>query len=350
MAVQDTGTTPTAPSPRNPTVPSKGPFPKPKPPTDVGTNPVPSSGSGATGSGSGTGSGSTPGAGAGSTPAPASSSPQPTAAAQVFINMFEALGMADLGKQIAQMFTDPNLTVNDIEYKIYDLPAYKALFPGMDVIRKSGGGLSGITTEAQYLQQRAAYQQVLKNNLLPQGFYDTPQDFANWMINGVSPNELNQRITQAKKVVDSADPSYAAQALDYYGLDKSHLMAYVLDPTRAQPLIDKQMKAIDMGAAAQRQGIGIGAGTAEGLVNDGFLSGGLDQMNNAWNQTADVLKTDSKLAALEGSQFTQGDAIDAVIKNSIAAQRRATELNQREVARFNGSSAGKAQFARTSGI
>jgi len=320
MAAQDTGATPPVPTNRN------GGSATPTP-TPTSSTPA------------------TPSAPA-SSPSPAT---KPIAAAQVFINMFEALGMADLGKQIASMFTDPTMTMDDIEYKIYELPAYKAMFPGMDQLRKNGGGASGITSEAQYLQQRAVYQTVLKNNNLPQGFYDSPQDFADWMVNGVSPNELNQRITQAKKVVDSADPAYAAQALDYYGLDRSHLMAYVLDPNRAQPLIDRQMKAIDMGAAASRNGIGLNVNQAEGLVNDGYLTGGIDQMNNAFASTADLFKNDSKLANIEGGLFTQADAVDAVIKNNIDAQRKAQALAQREQARFSGANAGKGQFARAGG-
>ena len=299
------------------------------------------------------------------TPAPAAaaetSTPVDTSvpAYQAFLDAWMKYAPADgtdrelwkaFADQITGLLKDPNLAGADIDLMIPSLDAYKQLFPGMDKIMQQGGGVMGIQNEGQYLQQKAIYQQLLITNQLPQGFYDSKEDFANWMVNGVSPKELQGRITQAKNILDSTDSNLTKQALDYYGLDRAHLMAYVLDPQKAQPLIDKQMQSIQLGGAAARQGMGLDRAAAEGLVNDYFSQASPQSMDQAFSSTADLWKSASHLADLEGTQFTQGDAIDAVIKQSQIEQRRAMAMQQREQARFSGASGGRGTVARNGGI
>lgn len=265
-------------------------------------------------------------------------------AVDAFVNTFASLGLGTLGQQIADLVKDPNLTDADLSTRIYELPAYKQMFPGMDTLRKQGN----VMTEGQYLQQETAYKQVLKNNNLPVGFYDSKQDFADWMASGVSPQEVQQRVTQANQFIQSSDPNMLRAAGDYYGLDSSHLMAYILDPDRGQPLIDRQVQAMQTGAVASDYGFNLNRDQAMGLVTDpaaGDITRSTTSLANAFAQAQQIATQDQRLSNIDQTGYDPQSAIDEVLRNSYTQQRATQARAQREVARFNGSSGGGDMFA-----
>lgn len=302
-----------------------------------------------TNTGTNTGTGGTPGpvpVPSGTIPTPDPNNPR-LQAVQVWQNIFDGLGLSDLGKEIGALVNDPSITQADLETRIYGLPSYKKYFPGMDALRKQGN----VKKEGEYLSMEQSYRQLLANNNLPAGFYDTKQDFADWMVNNVAPNEIQARIDDAKRVLDSSDPSLRNAASQYYGLDSSHLMAYLLDPTKGQQVIDKQMRTMETGAAANRYGFQMDRAGAESLVNDPYASQmSQSQTESAMGQAADLFKTDNRLAQISGTQFSQQDAIDSVLRNNSDLRRKSAQLADSEASRFSGASAGRGALGRNSGV
>lgn len=266
-----------------------------------------------------------------------------TPATDALKEMFAQFGLADLADQFAALISDPDLTEAQVMLKVYDLPAYKARFPAMDYLRKSGQTWS----EADYFAQERAYAQVLRNNQMPAGFMDTPGDFAEWIKGSVAPDELNSRITQARRVVESSDPSMLDAAWRFYGLDKSTLIAYAADPAKAQGIVDKQMRLIETGAAAGRYGFEQDLSQAESLVNDPIAgSMSADQLRQQFSGARLLADQDTRLSGIEQTDYNEQDAVDAVLRDNQELQRQSARRLNREQSRFSGSNAGAGVFGR----
>ena len=278
-------------------------------------------------------------------------SPSPSApvgsdvpAYQLLRQMFVQFGLEQLGIEFEQLVSDPGLTEAEVLLKVEQLPAYKARFPAMAYLRSIG---SDIDSEAKYLQQEQAYRLALRNNLMPAGFMDTTDDFANWMKGDVSPDEVNRRLVQARRYVDSSDPTMLETAQRYYGLDRSTLVAYVADPQKASGLIDKQMRLMETGAAAARYGFQYDIDQADALMNDpqaGALNG--DQLRQGFSAARTLADQDSRLAAIDQEAYSEQDAVDAVLKDNLARQQESRRRANREVGRFSGSNAGMGTLSR----
>jgi hypothetical protein len=179
----------------------------------------------------------------------------------------------------------------------------------------------------------------MEANGLPSGFYDTAAELGAFITNQVAPDELNKRIVAAKRIVESADPSLRQAAWDYYGIDTAHAVAYALDPTKAQPLIDKQMQIIETGAAASRYGFNLDLNAASGLTSDPLVEN-LDpvSLRQRFGQARDLANTDARLSAIDGLGYSQQDALDAVLLDNTDKQMASRQRAEREAARFGGTS------------
>jgi hypothetical protein len=254
-------------------------------------------------------------------------------------NLFAQFGLASLAKSVGAIAGDPSLTKAEMYAKVYQLPEYKQRFPAMAEMQKKGI----VETEGQYINQEQSYMDVLKSAGLPSGFYDSHDNMGQWMLNSVSPNEVASRVRRAQQVLDTADPTLINTAKNYYGLDNDHLLAHVLDPNAAAPLIDKQMRAVQAGAAASRNNIQLQKDQAEALATDPYATGLFNNpynpnaINDAFAKANAMSQQDTRLSAIEGQKYNQQDAIKANLQNDFGKQLESQKRAEREAARFSGS-------------
>ena len=262
-----------------------------------------------------------------------------TTAMDALTSMFAQYGLADLAKAVGALAADPTLTTAERYSKVYELPEYKQRFPAMAEMQKQGI----VENESQYINQEQSYLQVLRGAGLPQGFYDSHDTMGQWMLNGVSPNEVDSRVRRAQQVLNSADPTLINTAKNYYGLDNDHLLAHVLDPNAAAPLIDKQLRAVQAGAAASRNNIQLDKTQAESLATDPYATGLFNNpynpnaINDAFAKANAMSQQDTRLSAIEGKSYNQQDAIKANLQNDFGKQLESQKRAEREAARFSGS-------------
>lgn len=158
-------------------------------------------------------------------------------------------------------------------YSIREEDAYKKRFAANQARMEKG--LSELLPSS-YLELEDAYRRVLANNGMPSGFYDSEDDFTQFIANDISVQELQNRIQQGYRLVADADPEVRRKMEELYGVSEGELAAYFIDPNRARPLLvaadyQRQARAAQIAARAQEQaGISLGGGLAEDLARRGI--------------------------------------------------------------------------------
>ena len=207
------------------------------------------------------------------------------------MKMFENTGlgvdfMNSLMKSIDQVYED-NIMPTDAQIlnSIYDSEAYKTRFAANETIAqrmKDGKGRPGdrLLKPFEYIQAEAGYREILANAGLPEGFYDTQDDFRRLIENSVSVSELTDRVNIAKNALQNADSNTKNALKEYYGWTEGELAAYMLDSEKAFDLVNSKFKyttedakrmygAAEIGGAALRAGSMSNKAFAEEIFNAG---------------------------------------------------------------------------------
>lgn len=237
-------------------------------------------------------------------------------------------------------FYNKGFEAKTILLKIQETPEYAQRFAG-NVVR-SKAGMAPLDPDA-YLKLEDAYRSVLRSSGMPIGFYDDPSDFSNFIAKDVSATELKSRVDLASTVVNSSDPFLVGQLKDYYNLTQGEMVAYTLDPERAVPLIERQIKAAEFGAAAQRQDITVAAPVAEQFASMGITK---TQAEQGFQNIAQVLPASERLSNIYDRTYGQEEAIAETFGGAGAA--RAAEQRRQLIELEKSTFAGQSGVGRTS--
>jgi len=163
---------------------------------------------------------------------------------------------------------------NSFIFALREQEAYKKRFAGNE--RRKSLGFKELLP-ATYIALEKQYKETLAANGLPQGFYDSSEDFERLIGGDVSVTELNNRLKDAYSVVRDASPSVKAKMAELYGVTDGDLLAYVIDPERARDLMSpdykRQAQAALIAENAQRLSkINLGAADAEQFVRQGITT------------------------------------------------------------------------------
>jgi hypothetical protein len=113
------------------------------------------------------------------------------------------------------------------------------------------------------------------------------------------------------------------------------MVAQMLDPDRALPLIEKQAKAVEFGAAAVKQGLQA-TKIGEQFTASGPATG--YTASQGYAAIANILPATEKLGQIYGEDYTQGEAEQEVFSGLASAKRKRQKLGQMETATFSGQS------------
>ena len=221
---------------------------------------------------------------------------------------------------------------------LYDQPSYKTRFPGMEALRKAGRVIS----EDEYTKIENAMMQTARFFDLPKGFYDNPDDFGKLIGNQVSAKEYQDRLQVGQDLARTLNPAIKQQLTDFYAIGEGDLTAYVLDPDKALSLIQKQAKAatfVGLSRAAGFKMPEISAGVAENIVaTEPYAKLTEAQMQAKIGQAGELRKEQQRLSQIEGMNYNEQEALDAVIGGDTQAILASQQRAQREVSRFRGRS------------
>lgn len=260
--------------------------------------------------------------------------------------------------------TNVNPNESEMLNAIYNSDAYKQRFVGNEKMRQrmaSGKALPGdrLLNPAEYIQLESDYKEYMQQAGLPAGFYDQPEDFSNFIGNGVALTEVKARVDIASAALNTADAATVNALRSQYGLSTADLTAYLLDPDRALPIFEgrntlvnlqKAWGASEIAGSAER----VGYGTAgKPLSEEIFNSGKKQYAEQAFQQAAQLQPGLDRLNKIQG-----GDAsTEGVVREQLAltggteAGLKRRKLASKERALFNQQSAvGRTSLSRATKV
>lgn len=249
-------------------------------------------------------------------------------------SLFKSYGLESLAGKIYG-YVKNGYSADTISILLQDTPEYKTRFKGNEARLKAG---LPVLSPADYINTENAYRQILRQSGLPQGFYDSNDDFTNWISKDVSPTEVQSRVDLATQATALANP-YFKTALNQMGIDNGHMAAYFLDPGKSLPLLQKAAATAAIGGAALSQGMAFNQSYAEQLATIGVTA---TQAQQGYQQVAAELSTMQNLGAMYGQKFGQAEEEQSVFGTSAEAVAAKAALVGREQGAFSGAAGGAA--------
>jgi hypothetical protein len=134
---------------------------------------------------------------------------------------------------------------------LWERPEFRQRFKV--IFDRQAKGLAAMTPQ-EVIEFETRARQTLRAAGLPPSFYDSQDDFYNFMVNDVSLTELTDRIKLAETAAYNLDPVTRAELDRLWGTSPGDLTAYFLDPNRALPILQQRLLASQVAGGAVRAG------------------------------------------------------------------------------------------------
>lgn len=258
----------------------------------------------------------------------------PTSAKAIVQQFLDQYGLGQLGNWAWNLYKSSgggDAAFGIIRAELPQQAAFKARFPAYDALAKAGKAMS-VDQMLAYEQQA---RQIFHDAGLPASFYDSPDDFAKFMVNDVSASELQSRVQIAQQAVVSSPPAVRQQLEQLYGIKAGDLTAYWLDPNKAMPVLQQRYTSAQIGGQAATTGFGqLDRATAELLAQQGVTN---EQAQQGFGQLAEN-KGLFDIQQTGETAIDQQTQIGATFSNDAAARLRIKRRQESRTAAFGGSS------------
>jgi hypothetical protein len=168
---------------------------------------------------------------------------------------------------------NPQIDSATFEALLYATPEFQERFPAFNELRRTSRGIS----VKDYQNYETAMRSTFQLWGIPYEMYGTKESIADLLLNDVSAAEATWRIEQAAEAAFTAPAEARESLMSMYGVDSGGLIAYWLDPDRAQPILERQWAAAQIAGAAKRQEVGTSIEEAERLASLGITQAQADQ-------------------------------------------------------------------------
>lgn len=252
----------------------------------------------------------------------------PSSASELLRQTLIAWGLQSLLPHL-QDYLKQGYDSTTINLALQDTPEWKMRFAGNE-LRKSKG--LSVLTPAQYIATEEQYRSVLQNYGLPTGFYDSHDDFNNFIGNDISPSEIQSRAQVAHDTYFSAPPEWRSMWANY-GFSHGDAIASILDPNVGTQLIQDRAQQVQIGGTAKQAGFDVSQARAQQFQQHGTT---LAQAQHAYNQLAQFGTTDQNIANRFGTTFDQTQEENDLLLGSGAAAQKRQQLYGSEQELFNG--------------
>ena len=265
---------------------------------------------------------------------------QGQSAFELLSSEFGAFGMGALVAPL-QQFIEEGISRDEFVLRLRNTDAYKKRFAAN--AQRVAKGLRALS-EAEYIQNEDAYQDVMRRYGLPETYYTRgdmgrQEGFEKFLAGDVSSVELEDRIQTAQKRVLNANPEVSQALKEFYPeITNADILAYTLDPTNAIENIKRKVTTAEIGGAAIQTGLQTSATRAEELRAAGITK---ESAQQGYGTIAGGLQRGSQLASIYGeSPYTQTTAEQEVfnIAGAQESRKQRQKITGLEKAAFGGQS------------
>jgi len=251
---------------------------------------------------------------------------------------FDAYGMGALVAPLRQ-FIEEGISRDEFVLRLRGTDAYKKRFAAN--AQRVAKGLRALS-EAEYIQNEDAYQDVMRRYGLPETYYTRgdmgrQEGFEKFLAGDVSSVELEDRIQTAQKRVLNANPEVTQALKEFYPeITNADILAYTLDPTNAIENIKRKVTTAEIGGAAFQSGLQTSATRAEELRAAGITK---ESAQQGYGTIAGGLQRGSQLASIYGENpYTQTTAEQEIfnIAGAQEARKQRQKITGLEKAAFGG--------------
>ena len=220
-------------------------------------------------------------------------------------------------------------SMDTIMLEIYQRPEFKATYPEYDQLAQKGRAYSVGELQAY----RKAVVGIFRSYGIPETFYDTPAELAQFAANEVSVAEISKRVAAASRAVYSSPPEVRAELERMYNVSPGDMVAFWLDPQKAEPVISQKFLSAEIGAQAIRTGYGmLTQQEAEQLATSGVTA---EQAQQGFGELAKAQPLFQPVTAGE-QEITAQTQFGAAFGNDVVAQRQIEQRRQQRQAEFQG--------------
>ncbi len=210
-------------------------------------------------------------------------------------------------------------------------PEFKKRFPAIEARTKAG--LAPLSP-GEYVAYERQARQLMRAAGLPEGFYDGNDDFTKFLTGDVSIAELNDRIQLGRQAAYEAPAEVRATLLRDYGISEGNLTAFFLDPDMAQPLIEKQYRAAQIGGASTRTGFGLTSRMENERLAD--LGVTADQAQQGFSALSEQRELFTALPGQREETVSREEQLGAAFEGNANAARRIQKKARTRAAVFSG--------------
>lgn len=254
-----------------------------------------------------------------------------TSAIEDFRSSLRVAGLDSLA-DVIDGYIKQDMTAAQIKINLTQTPQYAARFPGMAALQKAGMAVN----EATYISMERQMRNILSAYGLDEKVFGSTAKLGEVIANQVSPAEYEGRVQMAVDRVNN-NKDVLASLNEYYGVDTAGAISYLLDPKTGMDVVKKQIRASEIGAAAEMYQFGLSKAEAESYVN---VSGtaDLNSLKESFGKARILAQTQTRLSAIEGQKYDELEAVATVLGQDYQRQLESQRRALREQARFAGQS------------
>jgi hypothetical protein len=203
-------------------------------------------------------------------PPPGPGTPPPMAGGtrDALARMTTLLSQYGLGNMAAWAETQlrNGATESEVMLSLYEQPEFKARFPAA-YQNQTSGYLP--LNPAQIIEYEKTARELFKQAGLNPSMY-TPQELQSFIVNNVSLNELQSRLTNGLNKVAQAPAEVRMAFGQYFGTNSNSAMAQLfLDPTKSLPELEKMAQTAFVGGIGKRFGVNLAQQMAREIADTG---------------------------------------------------------------------------------
>lgn len=230
-------------------------------------------------------------------------------------------------------------TADIIPIKLRQTPEYKQRFSANEDRRAKG---LPVLSEAEYIKTEEAYKDTLRRAGLNE--YASSDNLKKWLGFDVSPVEMDARVKDARDRFINA-PDTVKQFWGMHGLDASHAIRSMLDPTLSEADLQRNLHAGQIGGeaiSAYGNNYDVGTDQAQAFARAGVT---VDQARKGFAAAAGMEPDVLRQATMAGVKLDRTDLQKSELLGDPTASRKIREVGQTDRAQYQGSHQGAARGA-----